>query len=168
VKAIGYIMLVIVAILMAACGVTGGVKDVPAVVPPWVLKTPRERGRICAVGMSEPTFYSDDARIYAAESARKELARTLNMSIRSIMVDISTEHGSGVDEATVTSVSSWTAEVVLRESTIRKYWVDREGAATKDMRNVTYALACLPIASIKQGLPGGKEIGRRIVDELER
>jgi len=168
VKAIGYIMLVIVAILMAACGVTGGVKDVPAVVPPWVLKTPRERGRICAVGMSEPTFYSDDAKRYAAESARKELSRTLNMSIRNVMVEISTDRGTDVDEATVASVSSWTAEAVLHESTIKEYWFDSNGAASSGIKNITYALACMPLSSVRDAMHGNEEIGRRIINEFKR
>jgi len=118
--------------------------------------------------MSEPTFYSDDARGYAAESARKELARTLNMSIRNIMVDISTDRGSDVDEATVTRVSSWTADAVLHESTIKEFWLDSNGTASSGIKNITYALACMPLSFIRNGMPGGGEIGRRIINELKR
>ncbi|MFQ5481074.1 MAG: hypothetical protein ACE5DW_07325, partial [Thermodesulfobacteriota bacterium] len=143
------------------------IKD-SSTVPPWVLTTPREAGAICAVGMSEPTFYSDDAKGYAAESARKELARTLNMRISNIMVDISTEKGSDVDEATVTRVSSWTADAVLHESTIKEFWLDSGGTASNGIKNITYALACMPLSSIKDGVHGEGEIGRRIIDELKR
>jgi len=163
----GVFLTVVLALFSAGCGARHGVKtSLP--VPSWVLNTPRKSGSLCAVGMSEPTFYSDDAKGYAAENARKELARTLNMSIRNVMVDISTDRGSYVDEATVASVSSWTAKAVLHESTIKEYWFDSNGAASSGIKNITYALACMPLSSVKDAMHGNEEIGRRIINEFKR
>jgi len=166
-KAVRPVALVMVVLLMAACGTTGGVKDTRSAVPSWVMKTPREEGVLCAVGMSEPTFYSDDAKGYAAENARKELARTINMSIRNVMVDISTERGTDVDEATVTRVSSWATSAALHESTIREYWFDSKGAASSGIKNITYALACMPLSAVRGAMHGKGEIGRRIINEFK-
>jgi len=167
VKPMRLVTLLLIALLMAACGTTSGMKGDPYV-PSWVLNTPRKSGSLCAVGMSEPTFYSDDAKGYAAENARKELARTLNTSIRNVMVEISTDRGSYVDEATVASVSSWTAKAVLHESTIKEYWFDSGGAASSGIKNITYALACMPLSSVRDAMHGNEEIGRRIINEFKR
>lgn len=71
---------------------------------------------ICAVGMSGPTFFT-----------RKQLALTLSVEIRNIMLDISTSRGSTVDEATVIEVSSWASDSVVEGSEIMGYWYDGEG-----------------------------------------
>ena len=130
--------------LLVSCKTTGDVK-VSDTVPQWATSAPKKDGMLCAVGTSEPTFYMEDAKLYAAENARKELARSLNLKIKNIMIDITTERGSQVDEGTLMEVSSWTTEVVLRESQIMEYWYDKDGVVS-GRKGFTYALACIPLA----------------------
>jgi hypothetical protein len=116
------------------------IKDRP---PDWVIRTPNIKGMICSVGMSGPTYYESDAKLYAAENARKELARTLSIEIKTIMIDIATERGNSIDEATVMQVSSWATSAVVENSTIIEYWHDAEGIVSQ-RKDVTYALGCMP------------------------
>lgn len=113
-----------------------------ALSPPWVSGAPVTAEEVCAVGVAEPTFYRDDAKEYAAKSARKELARSVSIEIRSIMVDIATEKESSVDEATVMQASSWATSAVIKDSKVTDYWLDTGGTAGK--KNMTYALCCMP------------------------
>tara|TARA_B100000315_G_scaffold213335_2_gene211226 strand:- start:5413 stop:5901 length:489 start_codon:yes stop_codon:yes gene_type:complete len=126
---------------------TGGYLKLADTAPEWVKKTPQKEGQLCAVGASEPTFYKDDAKEYAAENARKELARSLNLEIKNIIVDIATEKGSSMDEGTFMEVSSWATSVVLRESRIIEYWYNEEGVVSHGRKGITYALACMPTDS---------------------
>lgn len=120
------------------------------VVPDWVQKVPREKDRICAVGASEPTYFREDAKKYAAENARSELARSLHVDINSIMVDITTERGGDIAEGSIIEASSWASEAVLKESEISSYWYDEEGTASFKKKGITYALACMPLKNTAQ------------------
>lgn len=122
-------------------------------VPEWVTNSPRMEGRLCAVGTSEPTFYPEDAKRYAAENARKELARALQVDIKSLMVDVMTGRGNDVDEATVIQVLSSATEAVLRESEVAEYWYDEEGINPFGRKRLTYALACMPRRAAEEVAP---------------
>ena len=130
-------------------------------VPEWVSRTPLKKDAICAVGISEPTFFKDDSRKYAGENARKELARTLSLEMKSIMVDISSKDGSYVDDATITSISSWATSMVLKKSKIEEYWYDENGIASDGKKDITYALACMPL-EIQQ-----MEVEQKLLEPLQ-
>ncbi len=111
--------------------------------PEWVSGEQKVQGMICAVGMSGPTYYKDEAKGYALEDARAELARTLSVNIETIMVDITSDKGSRIGEATVTQMSSWASSVVLESSEAKGYWYDSDGLVT-GRKNITFALVCMP------------------------
>lgn len=119
-------------------------------VPDWVQKVPREKDRLCAVGASEPTYFREDSKKYAAENARSELARSLHVDIKSIMVDITTEKGGDIAEGSIIEASTWASEAVLKESEITSYWYDEEGTASFKKKGITYALACMPLKNTAQ------------------
>lgn len=144
------------AIFAAACGLagcsSGGGQDVVAPEPPpppphvdvpdWVLHTPVERGQVCATGAVDPTFYRQDGRNGAADSARNELARTIQVKVSSVMYDEQTTSGSNVDQAFVTQVVGSISDVVLSGAQVRSYWYDEYGNVSR--KGMTYALACMP------------------------
>lgn len=125
--------------LLTGCVSSGNVKK-SAAPPDWLMKPPREKGRLCAAGASEPTYFAEDAKEVAAENARKELARTIMVSVNSIMVDESgSRHSSSVSESSAIATSA-----VLEKSEIVDYWRDEGGTASFGRKGVTYALACMP------------------------
>ena len=133
--------LIMVIALLSGCQTPGDVnaKNDP---PDWLRGEPKVEGMICAVGMSEPTYFKKDAWKYASENARKALARTLSIEINTIMVDITSERGSNINEGTAMEVSSWATNAVVQNSEILEYWHDDEGVISQ--RKTTYALACIP------------------------
>jgi hypothetical protein len=112
------------------------------VVPEWVLKLPRQPGNICATGAVDPTFYRQDGRTQAADSARNELARTIQVKVTSVMYDEQTSRGSYVDQSFVSQVVGSISDVVLSGAQVTEYWFDEYGHVSR--RGMTYALACMP------------------------
>lgn len=132
---------ILLMLILTACQTTGDVntKNDP---PDWLRGEPKVEGMICAIGMSEPTFFKKDAWKYAAENARKALAHTLSIEINTLMVDISSEKGSSTSEGATMEVSSWASKAVVQNSEILEYWHDAEGVLSQ--KKITYALACMP------------------------
>lgn len=109
--------------------------------PEWVLRTPRMKGNVCAVGAVDPTFYRQDGLTRSAEAARNELARTVQVKISSVMYDEQTVRGSHVDEVFVQEIIGSISDVVLSGAEVLEYWYDERGAISR--RGMTYALACM-------------------------
>ncbi len=137
-----FTMSILILSFLSSCQTTGEIKT--RVSPPdWVMKVPEIKGMICSIGMSDPTFYEEDAKINSVEIARKELAKTLSMEIKTIMIDIASARGNSLDEATVTQVSSWASNAVIQDAEILEYWLDTEGIVSQK-KNSAYALGCMP------------------------
>jgi hypothetical protein len=134
-------------LLLAACGsakaaapeAAGPKVDVPA----WVDRVPDMKGKICALGSAEPTFYREDGKIYAAENARTQLAATLSIRVQSVMIDIQSTNASEnyVDQQYVTQAQSYATDAVVAGAQVISYWYDESGA--RGRQRATYALGCL-------------------------
>lgn len=147
--------------MAAGCGVKGGAEKPVTAVPQWVKRTPHGSGTLCAVGTSEPTYFAEDAKPSAAENARKEIAKTISVTINTIMVERATESRFRVDEATVSTVSSWATEQAVEGAVIKEYWYDKDGVVSQ-IKGVTYALACVVegVSGIKNTVMEGLEKNR--------
>ncbi len=136
------ILLIASLVFVFGCQTVGDIKT-ESKPPDWVLKTPDMEGRICSVGMSDPTFFEEDAKINAAEIARKELAKTLSIDINTIMIDFASGKGDSVDTANVMQISSWASSAVVQNAEVLEYWCDTKGLVS-EKKNSTYALSCMP------------------------
>jgi hypothetical protein len=121
--------------------------------PDWLRSEPKVEGMICAIGTSGPTFYKEDAQQYAADNARTELAKTIQVKIESILIDFATEKGSSIDEATVAQVTSSATSAIVQNSKVVDYWYDEEGTVARE-RDITFALCCMPRKLYKTSLAG--------------
>jgi len=135
-------------------------------VPKWVYKTPTSPNKLYAVGMVGPTYFKEDAREYAADDARNELAKSISSKVESIILLIEKESNVYVDEAYRVNATSWSTDIVLTGSTILSYWYDVQGIGPNRVKNSTYALAVIP----KEDLIGElnsflqKNINKELVD----
>ena len=144
-----------VVVSIAACG-GGRAKPPPPVrvVPPappvserrtpppeWVTSVPQPQGQVCATGGVDPTYYRQDGRRFAAEAARNELARSIEVHITSVMVDVETSRGGSVNQYIVSEVVSFVEDGVVRGAEVLSYWYDAVGSLSR--RGMTYALACI-------------------------
>lgn len=133
--------------LFIGCG--GGNANTPRIKPPpphvdvpdWVYQNPTRSGFVCATGAVDPTYYKQDGRVYAAEAARNELARTIQVTIYSVMYDYESNRGGSVRQYIVSEVESAVAGGVLSGAEVSQYWYDQYG--TVSGAGMTYALACM-------------------------
>ncbi|CAN0520391.1 unnamed protein product, partial [Laminaria digitata] len=109
--------------------------------PDWVFEIPSKPGHVCATGAVDPTFYRQDGRVNAAEAARNELARSIQVHISSIMYDTSTTRGGSVRQHIVSEVVTAVNEGVLSGAEIIGYWYDARGSVSRV--GMTYAYACM-------------------------
>ncbi len=154
----------------------------PVEVPDWVHQLPKKPGHVCATGAVDPTYYRQDGRVNAAEAARNELARSIQVHISSVMYDTSTQRGGGVRQFIVSEVVTAVNEGVLSGAEILAYWFDATGTVSRD--GMTYALACMdtkqsvadlaakletafPDEEHKDQIIAVKERARAAFDELE-
>lgn len=110
-------------------------------VPDWVYTTPSRKGMVCATGAVDPTFYRQDGRVYAAEAARNELAKTIQVTIYSVMYDYESSRGGSVRQYIVSEVEEAVAGSVLSGAEVPSYWFDEFGVVSGE--GMTYALACM-------------------------
>ncbi len=151
-------------------------------IPGWVLRMPPKKGRICATGAVDPTFFRQDGRTSAAETARAELARTIQVKVTAFMVDEQTNYGGYVDQVIVTEVITSVSEAVISGAEILEYWYDEFGNVSK--KGMTYAFACMrtdesaaqlaerihqavPEEGNEKALEGVRERAKAAFDELE-
>lgn len=117
--------------------------------PDWVMRTPKMKGNICAVGACDPTFFRQDGLLAAGDAARAELARSVQVKITSVMYQEESTRGAYVDQAFVSEVVGSISDVVLSGATVMETWFDEGGSVSR--KGMTYALACMPTdASVAQ------------------
>ncbi|SRR5260221_9083115 len=122
-------------VVLAACG--GGGKAGPQpklnrwgkpykegiVVPVWVDKLPENtKGKLVAVGFSQPTYWPQDALNNASEDARGKLALALGSHVETLEMDTATARTTG--GATINKEAT---DLVLQNSRIDASWVDENG-----------------------------------------
>jgi len=152
-------------------------------VPAWVDRVPDMKGKICALGSAEPTFYREDGKIYAAENARTQLAYTLSLRVESVMVDIQSTNASEnyVDQQYVTQAQTYATDAVVAGAQVISYWYDETGV--RGRQRATYALGCLDTTQsvaelnnrLQQAYPENKQANNTVrertkamFDDLER
>lgn len=123
-------------------------------IPDWVRRTPSPRGEVCAVGAVDRTFYVQDAHARAAEAARVELAKTIEVRVNSVMYDYQSTRGSWVHSADVVKVVESVTDGVVHGAEVRATWRDVDGLHLAP--GMTFALACLrtdvPVAQLAEAL----------------
>jgi len=93
------------------------------VVPVWVDQLPESsKGKLVAVGFSQPTYWPQDALSNAGEDARGKLALALGSHIETLGMDTATATSAG--GATINKEAT---DLVLQNSRIEATWVDENG-----------------------------------------
>lgn len=141
-------MLVLAVSLAFACGSIGTASP-PGPTPPqpsseipdWVVKLPRKSDQLCATGAVGATYFQQDGRKYAAEAARNALARSIRVTINSLMEDVQTSYGGWTRNYVTSEVATVVQDGVVEGAEIISYWYDKQGAFSQ--ARMTYALACI-------------------------
>jgi len=121
---------------------------------------PREAGYIYAVGQWPRTFYAEDAKDRAIERARSELARTIQVQVKSIVADWMSSSQSifspqGMKSDYTEVVSSSVSDAVLRGSEVISFWTDKDGIVGNPA--TVYVLVRMPRNAAVQSAQGAAQ-----------
>ena len=115
-------------------------------VPRWINQMPENDVELCAIGVSGPTYYVEDARTHSISLAKTELARTLEVKVKSEMV----VHSEGDDRSFSTRMgetASFASDVILKKAQVREQWVHTGDNKQYGKKGTVYTLMCMPLKS---------------------
>lgn len=112
--------------------------------PAWISDVPASQKEICGVGVSGPTYYAEDARTSSKTSAMTELARAVEVRVKSQL----TIHMTGNERDSDTDMKETTgfqSDVVLKQAQVRAQWVHPGDDSRYGVKGTVYTLVCAPI-----------------------
>ncbi len=112
--------------------------------PGWLSQVPGGQEELCAIGVSGPTYYPEDAMVRSKAQAMTELARTLEVKVKAHML-IRERGDSRGSEATIIEEARFTSDVVLRQAQVKEQWIHPGGDVQYGVRGMVYTLACMPV-----------------------
>ncbi|MEX5213247.1 MAG: LPP20 family lipoprotein [Nitrospiraceae bacterium] len=122
--------------------------------PKWVSELPAAERELCAIGISGPTYYPEDARARSQASAMAELARVVEVRVKSDLVLKSQGDRYGFDTS-LNETAGFGSDVMLRNAQVREQWVHAGGDRRYGEQGTVYTLVCMPVTggALQKGGP---------------
>ncbi len=114
-------------------------------VPAWVNRLPESKGRLYALGISGPTYFTEDGKANAADNARKELAKALSVRVQALSLSLQQNKERRENEISLVTVTSWATDIVVSHSQILETWIDEEARVPNSQPGTVYALAAIDL-----------------------
>jgi len=138
---------VLIAGLLVSAGCGGGpsVEKVGDPPPPWLMNLSQENGKLCAMGVSGPTYYPEDAIVNSKTQALSELGRSLRSHVQSHM--LVQEHGGSADysDVTIKEAVALSSDEILELAEVKSRWVNSGGYPGHGTKGTVYTLICTPL-----------------------
>ncbi len=112
--------------------------------PAWIRHVPGGADQVCAIGVSGPTFYSEDALVRSKAQAMTELSRSLEVHVQAEML-VNERGDSRGSEASIVEESDFSSDVVLTRAQVKEQWVHPGGDERLGVRGMVYTLVCMPL-----------------------
>ena len=141
-----------IVLLLSACAenaqTTGGSTATQAPItagppPDWMDHPNTSKEDLCAVGVSGPSYFLEDAIKNSHAQALTELARSVKVEIVSGM-DLSVSGGGDLYQSRVSERANLTTDTVVHDATVRGKWVSPGGYPTRGEKGTVYTLMCVP------------------------
>jgi hypothetical protein len=129
--------------------------------PSWVLGGSAKKGEICGVGSAGGSRNVSIMRSSAMGRGRTEIARTLEVQVKSMLKDYQATTTGGEyfgqaanDEQHIEDVSKQITNTTLSGTVLRETWVSNPGTL--------YALVCVDVDTFKDTLNGMKQLNEQV------
>jgi hypothetical protein len=132
--------LTVVAILLLCLTGCAAEKKVPV----WLSAMPTSTQEICAIGISGPTYYQEDARVRSQASAMTELARAVEVRVKTDLLLRSEGDARGVD-IRMNETAGFGSDVVLKQAQVREQWIQSGRDHLHGEPGTVYTLVCMPV-----------------------
>lgn len=142
-----------IVLLLSACAdsaqITGGSMATQAPItagppPDWVDHPNPSKEDLCAVGVSGPSYFLEDAIKNSQVQALTELARSVKVEIVSGMDLSVASSGGDLYQSRVSERANLTTDTVVHDATVRGKWVSPGGYPTRGEKGTVYTLVCVP------------------------
>jgi len=130
--------------ILLYCGTVLTVYGCAARAPAWISTVPGSQHEICAIGISGPTYYVEDARANSKAAATAELARAVEVKVTS-QLRMETSGNSASAETSMHERAGFDSEVVLKRMQVRAQWVNPGRDERFGAPGTVYTLVCLPM-----------------------
>jgi hypothetical protein len=111
--------------------------------PMWINQVPGQSEGLCAVGVSGPTYYAEDARSQSQSLAFTELARVLEVRVQSDTTVYSQGSNQHFDTS-LQEVAGLTSDVVLKQAQVKGQWVHPGDDRQYGAKGTVFTLVCMP------------------------
>lgn len=112
--------------------------------PDWLDHPNPSKEDLCAVGVSGPSYYLEDAIKNSHAQALTELARSVKVEIVSGM-DVSVSSSGGeLYQSRVSERANLTTDAVVHQAQVRGKWVSPGGYPVRGEKGTVYTLVCVP------------------------
>lgn len=124
----------------------GGCQTVPVVPEPpaWLGHVPGGQQELCAIGVSGPTFYTEDALVSSKAQAITELSRALEVKVKADM-EVTQRGDNRSSDTKMVETSQFSSDVLLKEAQVREQWVHPGGNERYGVQGTVYTLVCMPL-----------------------
>jgi hypothetical protein len=112
--------------------------------PTWISTLPESKKDICAIGVSGPTYYAEDARMNSRATAMTELARAVEVTVKSQMTMLTSGDTTSSDTV-IRETAGFNSEVVLKAAQVREQWVTTGENEQYGPKGTVYTLVCTAI-----------------------
>jgi hypothetical protein len=116
--------------------------------PAWLDRLPASQEELCAVGVSGPAYYQQDALAKSTSLGFTELSRSVQVRVTSEMAVRQQGESSGRSDIAVQEVSAFASDVVVRLAQVRAQWINPGGYPNRGEAGIVYTLVCMPLKGI--------------------
>jgi hypothetical protein len=109
---------------------------------------PHAKDEVCAVGVSGPTYYPEEAVAQSKVLALAELARAMEVKVK-VELTVQERGDNRSSETVVMQDSDLLSQVVLKLAQVRAQWTASEGEARYGSKGTVYTLACMPLRDLR-------------------
>lgn len=165
---IAFLMVFVVSVLVSSCGSSEEKKSTGSAVknelegaPDWVMGNENTSKQICGVGSAGGSKNASLARTAAMGRGRTEIARTLQVQVKSMLKDYQSTTTGGEafgqaanDEQHIEDVSKQITDTTLTGSELRKTWISNPGTL--------YVLMCIDLQKFKDALSNMTQLNEQV------
>lgn len=162
------IVVFIASLFVASCGSSdskkgtgNAIKNEMEGAPDWVMGNENTSKQICGVGSAAGTRNPSMARTAAMGRGRTEIARTLQVQVKSMLKDYQSTTTGGEafgqaanDEQHIEDVSKQITDTTLTGSELRKTWISNPGTY--------YVLMCVDLQKFKDALSNMTQLNEQV------
>ncbi len=113
--------------------------------PSWLTNLPQEQGKLCALGVSGPTYYPEDSIVNSKTQALSELGRSLRSRVKSEL--LVQERGGSTDHSSIEieDAVNLSSNEILELAEVKNRWINSGGYLTHGTKGTVYTLICTPL-----------------------